>query len=127
MAKPNPENVSKYESLVLAVATGVSIADWCRKTRTNRSTASKWQMEPEFDQAVNAMRRRLLNEAIGKFTGAVCRVADGMVELAERATSEPTKLAAQKAVLENLVEMTEFAEVKKRLDTLEEWRRETQR
>jgi len=119
MAKPNPENMSKWDSLVLAVATGVSIASWCKKTKTNRSTASKWQTEPEFPVAVAAIRRRILDEAIGRFTSAVGVIADGMIELAQIAVGEPTRLAAQKAVFENLIQMTNFAELEARIAALE--------
>jgi hypothetical protein len=121
-----PHNKSKYEALVMAVATGVSILDWCRQTGTARSTVSTWQKDPDFERDVATIRRQLLNEAIGKFTGAVTRVADGMIQMAESATSEPTKLSAQRAVMEHLVQMTEFHEIKKRLDSLEDWRRESQ-
>jgi hypothetical protein len=122
-----PHNKAKYEALVMAVATGISVADWCKSTKTARSTASTWQEDPQFDRDVAAIRRQMLNQAVGKFTGAVNKVADEMIQLAESATSEPTKLSAQRAVMENLVQMTEFAEVKKRLDSLEHWQRATQR
>jgi hypothetical protein len=122
-----PQNKAKYDALVMAVATGVSVIDWCKSTKVARSTASTWQRDPKFDRDVAAIRRQMLNEAVGKFTGAVGKVADGMIELAESASSEPTKLSAQRAVMENLIQMTEFGEVKKRLDSLEEWRRENER
>jgi hypothetical protein len=118
-----PQNKAKYESLVMAVATGISIIDWCKNTKTPRSTVSVWQTDAKFERDVAAVRRQMLNAAIGKFTGAVEKVADGMIELAEKATSESTKLNAQRSVFENLIQTTEFAEVKKRLDSLEEWKR----
>jgi hypothetical protein len=121
-----PHNKAKYESLVMAVATGISIIDWCKNTKTARSTVSEWQKDPKFDRDVAAIRKQMLNGAIGKFTGAVEEMADGMIELGKKATSEPTKLNAQRSVFENLIQMTEFAEVKKRLDSLEEWKRESE-
>jgi hypothetical protein len=111
----------------MSVATGISIIDWCKQTKTPRTTVSEWQKDPCFDRDVAAIRRQMLNGAIGKFCGAVERVADGMIALAESASSEPTKLSAQRAVMENLVQMTEFSEVKKRLDALEEWKRASER
>lgn len=121
-----PHNKSKYDALVMAVATGVSIIDWCKQTKTSRTTVSSWQRDPTFERDVATIRRQMLNEAVGKFTGAVGKVADGMIQLAESATSEPTKLSAMRSVLEHLVQMTEFAEVKKRLDALETWKREAE-
>lgn len=122
-----PHNKAKYDALVMTVAAGgVSVIDWCKQTKTSRSTVSTWQRDPKFERDVAAIRRQMLNEAIGKFTGAVGKVADGMIALAESAISEPTKLNAQKAVLESLIQVTEFAQIKQRLDTLEEWKREAE-
>jgi hypothetical protein len=121
-----PHNKAKYESLVIAVATGQSIINWCKDTKTPRSTVSVWQLDPKFERDVAALRRKMVNEAIGKFVASVGQVAEGMIKLAEQAASEPTKLAAQKAVMENLVQMSDFAELRKRLDDLEEWRRESE-
>lgn len=121
-----PQNKAKYDAVVMAVATGVSISDWCKSTKTNRSTVSTWQKDPSFDRDVATIRRQMLDGAVGRFTGAVEKIATGMIELADSATSEPTKLSAMRSVLEHLVQMTEFAEVKKRLDALETWKREAE-
>jgi hypothetical protein len=127
MAKPSPSNESLYESLVLAVATGSTIAAWCKRTGTGRTTASGWQREPKFAEDVAKIRKMLLDEAVGKFTKAVSDVADGMIKLAGSATSEATKLAAQKAVLEHLIQLTEFAELKNRVEEIERRLQEPQK
>src|SRR3954465_14151765 len=127
MAKPHPSNESLYESLVIAVATGSTIAAWCKRTGTGRTTVSGWQREPRFAEDVARIRSELLNEAVGKFTKAVSDVADGMIKLARSATSEATRLAAQKAVLENLVQLTEFAEIKQRIEAIEQRLKEPQK
>jgi len=61
----------------------------------------------------------LLGLAVGKFTGAVNPVADGVIELAGSALSEPTKLSAQRAMMEKLVKITEFVELDRRIEALE--------
>lgn len=119
MAGPTMSNIAKYESLVIAVASGVSVSAWCRTHKTARSTVAKWQSKPEFASDVQACRRRMLDRVVGKFKRAVNRAADGMIKLAASASSEATKLAAQRAVLENLVQIREFAELNQRLDDLE--------
>ena len=53
-------------------------------------------------------------------------IAREMIGLAKSAQSEPVKLAAQKSVLEHLVSLSEFGDLKARLEDLESWRRENQ-
>lgn len=119
MAIPHTNNKAKYDALVISVAAGVSISEWCRKGGVPRSTVDQWTSEPTFTADVEARRREMLVEAIGKFTAAVGEIAEGMIGLARGAESEATKLAAQRAVMGHLVELTEFAELKKRLDAVE--------
>jgi hypothetical protein len=85
----------------------------------NRSTVLKWQADPAFPRDVERLRRRMLDQAVGKFAGSVSEIADGMIKLALDAASEGVKLAAQRSVVENLVAMSEFGEVKDRLSKLE--------
>jgi hypothetical protein len=120
LSHPSNSNKSKYDSCVLAVATGVPIAEWCRSTGTNRSTVSKWQADKKtWNRDVEAIRRQLLDGALGEFTGAVRAAAQGMTELAKSAASESTRLAVCRAVIQTLIETTEFAELKDRLSEIE--------
>src|SRR3954451_11408991 len=105
MAKPHPNNRLKYDALVISVAAGESISEWCRKGGVSRSTVDQWTADPQFTADVEARRRELLAEAIGKFTAAVGEIAEGMIALARGAESEATKLAAQRAVMGHLVEL----------------------
>jgi hypothetical protein len=98
---------------------GQTIAAWCRETKTARSTAFSWSREPGFARDVATVQRRVLAQAIGRLTGAVVRIADGMIELATSAANESTRLSAQRAVLASLYEVTELVEIKDRLTTLE--------
>ena len=67
----SPHNKSKYDALVVAVASGVSIIDWCKQTHTARSTVSEWQKDPRFEKDVSRTRRKLLDAVVGLSTGAV--------------------------------------------------------
>src|SRR4051794_36610598 len=101
MAMPHPKNRSKYDALVISVAAGVSISEWCRQSSTARQTVDAWTGEPTFLADVDVRRRELLTEAVGKLTAAIGDITEGMIALAKGAQSESTKLAAQKAVLEH--------------------------
>ena len=109
-----------YESLAPAAAIGVSPAKWCRQTETPLATAAKWQSKPEFKEDVQKARSRLLDRAVGKFTGAVNAMADAMIQLAGSALSQTTRLAAQRSFMQNLVKISEFADLTHRVDALEE-------
>ena len=80
----------KYESLVAAAAMGVAPSKWCRQTETARAEADKWESKPDFTKDVQAVRGKLLERAIGKFTGAVNSVADAMINIAGSAFSTAT-------------------------------------
>lgn len=124
MARSTHCNAEKYESLVSAAAMGVSPSKWCRQTVTAPATAAKWQSRPEFTKDVQAIRGKLLERAVGKFTGAVNSMADAMIKLAGSALSEPTRLSAQRAMMHNLIKITEFADLTRRIELLEEKQRE---
>jgi hypothetical protein len=119
MARPNPSNVSLYQACVLATATGESTVSFCKRTRVCRATVCKWQSDAEFARDVERLRRKMLDQAVGKFSGAVTTIADGMIKLAMEAVSEAVRLAAGRSVVENLMQISEFAELKTRLESIE--------
>jgi hypothetical protein len=114
-----PSNLSRYDQLVLAVATGESVRSWCTRAKVARSTASTWTARPTFRADVQAVRTRLLDQALGRLAGGAETAADGMLDLATNAKHEGTRLAAQKGVLEHLVGVWNWADVMKRLEALE--------
>jgi len=119
MARSTSSNVTNYEFLVMCVARGFPVSEWCRKNKTAPSTVAKWQSESEFTRDVQEHRRGLLRLAVAKFTGAVNPVAAGVIELASSALSESMKLSAQRAMMEKLVKITEFAELKRDVESKE--------
>jgi hypothetical protein len=123
-ANTKHSNRAIYESLVSAAARGVAVSKWCRQTATAPATAAKWQSKPEFITDVQEFRGKVLDRAIGKFTGAVNSMADAMIKLAGSALSEPTRLSAQRAMMHNLIKITEFADLSRRIEVLEEKQRE---
>jgi hypothetical protein len=123
MAKPNESNKSRYDALVLAVASGVSVAKWCRSTRTPRKTVDDWMREPEFRAAVEGIRQQCRDEGIGVLTAAMREAAEGMVFLSKKSTSDQVKLSAQRAILD----VGSFETVQQRLKELEEFRAKIER
>src|SRR3954471_16711863 len=100
MAKPTEANKAKYDALVMAVAGGCTYSEFCRKTRLPRPTIDQWVREPEFREAVEALRREARDQGIGILTEATREAAQGMVQLAKTSGSDAVRLAAQSKILE---------------------------
>ena len=116
---PRPENKSEYDALVLATAIGQKTSAWCKETGVAQSTASAWKASPEFRAAVEAEQKEMLTRARSRLAAGAELAATTMLNMAHSAISEPTKLAAANSILRNLVEMTDFVEIRDRLEALE--------
>jgi hypothetical protein len=61
---PQRRNLLTVQSLARAVAGGESVASWCRRTGTARSTASKWQTSQVYTQALEHFTRALADDGL---------------------------------------------------------------
>ncbi len=104
--------------LVADAAIGVSPANWCRQNETAPAKATKCQSKPEYQEDVRKASSRLLDRAVGKFTGALKSVTDAMIKVASSALSQTTQLAAQRSFMQNLIKIAEFADLTRRIN---EW------
>jgi hypothetical protein len=123
MAKPSESNKSRYDALVMAVASGISIAKWCRTTRTPRKTVDDWVREPDFRSNVEAIRQEFRDEGIGVMTAAIKEAAEGIVFLSRKSASDQVKLTALRAILE----VSTLETVVQRLKELESFRARIER
>jgi hypothetical protein len=117
----SPELPSKgsFAKLALWVAGGGKIAPWCRKHAIAPRSAYRWSKTPQFRSKVDEHRRRASDRAIGLLARSAVTAIEGMVRLAKSAESEPVKLSAQRGILAELRDMTDFASLSKRLAELE--------
>ena len=69
--------MSTKAQLAVALARGISPAQWARKNGVTKMTAYRWSKEPEVPKAVEEFRRRTLDLAIGWFTTLSTRAMDG--------------------------------------------------
>jgi hypothetical protein len=106
------------EALALAVAAGRSVAAWARETGTPGRTAYGWTQTPEFKSLVRTHRRRLVDAGIGKLTRHVCKAVNQIAKLADQAQSEAVKLAAARAILAELIAVSNLAEVSQEIEGL---------
>ncbi len=74
--------------LAAAIADGTAIATWASSNEVPERTAYRWAAEPEVRSEIESIRRRALDEAIGRMARRATWAVDGIVELGESAASE---------------------------------------
>jgi hypothetical protein len=57
---------SMKPELDIALARGITVARWARENDVSQSTVYRWSHEPEVRKMVEACRRRLIDQAIGR-------------------------------------------------------------
>lgn len=115
---------SKKLQLALAVAKGTSIADWARDNQVPERTAYNWARLDRFRAKVDSIRRRILDQAIGRLAMQTVDAADEIAELRKHASSESVKLSANRAVFSDYIGLSKYSGLEGRIAKLEERSRE---
>ena len=106
--------------LAVAIAEGTAVAKWASSNDVPERTAYRWAAEPEVRAEVESIRRRSLDEAIGRLAKRATWAVDGIVELGENAASESVRLSALRAVMSDFIAVSNFAGLESRVNALEE-------
>jgi hypothetical protein len=77
--------------LAVAIAEGTPVAEWASRTGVPERTAYHWAAQPEVRAEVEAIRRRALDEAIGRMAKRATWAVDGIIKLGENAASESVR------------------------------------
>ena len=88
-------------------------------TRSPRRTAYTWSRCPEVTEAVEHIRREVLDRAIGRLSNNATAVADRIAKLALEAAAESVQLSACRAVLAELMTISNYAAIERRLAQVE--------
>jgi hypothetical protein len=83
-------------------------------------TAFRWAQDPKVRREVEACRRRVVNQAIGRLTGLTKKAADGIANLAQEADSESVQLRAWRAILADQMAVSKFSDLEQRMVEIEE-------
>jgi hypothetical protein len=110
----------KKINLALAIAEGESIAAWAQQNGVSERTAFSWAKDPKVRREVEACRRRVVNQAIGRLTGMTTKAVDGITNLAQEAESESVQLRAWRAILADLMSVSKFSDLEYRMTEIEE-------
>ena len=114
---------SSKTELALALAQGISCAEWARANNVPKMTAYRWASQPKVLLQVEACRRRAIDRAVGQMTKRVTWVVGRMHTLAKAAESESVQLSALKALLANMMSVSKYSGLEGRMARIEENRR----
>jgi hypothetical protein len=117
MPKPNSEN--RKVQLALALAGGATVSDWAEKNNVSERTAYRLAASPEVRERVEAIRRDALEQAVGRLSGNAGGAAEQINRLAREANSEAVRLQASRAVLDELMTVSSYAALERRLAEVE--------
>jgi hypothetical protein len=112
-------NRIQQSELARAMALGRTVTDWAEENQVNRRTAYRWAESRAVRDEVDEVRRRTLDEAIGRLSGKVTKAAEQITCLAEAAQSEAVRLQASRAILTELMTASSHAALARRLAEIE--------
>ena len=104
----------------VAIAEGESIIAWAQENGVPERTAFRWAQDPKVRREVEACRRRVVNQAIGRLTGMTTKAADRISSLAQEANSESVQLRASRAILADMIAVSKFSVLEYRMTEIEE-------
>ncbi len=116
---PRTINPNRKHKFARDVATGATISEWARENQVSRRTAYRWYHSPEVRDEIEKVRREILDGAIGRLSGHAASAAAQITLLSAEAESEAVRLQAARAVLAELLTVTNFAVLERRLFELE--------
>ena len=108
-----------FDSLTLSVASGLSVRDAASIAKCSASQAYRMCREPEFRQRVSEIRSESTVQAVGRLTLAANKAVDTLVSLLDASNEPSVRMNASKAILASLAPLSEFGELRQRIDALE--------
>jgi hypothetical protein len=116
---PNGKNnESKLEHLAMHVACGGSVASFARDHEIPRRTAYLWTKSDGFDKKVASYRDLVIDRLVGRLAKLGGKAVQGIGILATKAESEAVRLAACRAVLNDLIGVGTYAVSARQFDDL---------
>jgi hypothetical protein len=117
---PDTPEENQMTSLATALAGGMSARKWAAQNGVPERTASRWANSPEVRAMVEQIRRRAIDQAVGTLASSAIAAARGMTKLAKGASSESVQLGAQRAVLRDLIAVSDYNGLEYRMARIEE-------
>lgn len=112
-------NRDQKAALALAIAGGSTVKAWARAHDVPERTAYTWARSPDVRKKVRSIQRRALQRAIGCLSRHAAAAAGKIAALAKGAASESVQLQAARAVLADLMQVSDYADHEQRIAELE--------
>jgi hypothetical protein len=111
---------SGKKQLALALAQGISAAQWARDNGVTKVTAYRWAKEPAVRKWVEGYRRRTIDQLVSRMTEKSNRAFDIVLRLAEEAESESVRLRSARSVFSDMIMVSKYSGLEARLFEVEE-------
>jgi hypothetical protein len=119
-------NRDQKAALALAIATGRTVKAWAKEHDVAERTAYTWARSPEVRKQVHRIRRRAIDRAVGRLSRHAAAAADQIARLSKEALSEAVRFQAARAVLADLMSVSNYAAFDDRLTKIEKRIAQTQ-
>jgi len=116
-------SLSKQDQLALAIAQGKSVPLWASQNDVPRATAYRWAKDPDVRRQADDWRRRSVDRALGWMTGHSLWAVKRIKKLAETADSDSVQLKALRTFVQDMIKVSDFANLEYRVCELEEEQR----
>lgn len=113
------KNGKFFELLAVRVSAGESILSASEATGCSRSHAYTLSSSPDFRQRVAEIRSEFTSRAVGKLADSASQACETLAELLGSTFEPSIRLNAAKAILNCMPTLSEFGELRSRLDRLE--------
>lgn len=112
-------NENRKADLAMAMVAGTSVIDWATRNGITERTAYRWARSPEVAEQVEIIRRESLEQAVNQLSRRATDAAGVITQLAREAASESVRLQAARAVLSELMALSGFAALERRMAEIE--------
>jgi hypothetical protein len=120
---PRPRRKRSEAALLLALAAGASLRQAAAKAGLHHVTVHRRLKDPAFRRQVDAIRRDMIDRAVGKLSAGLAAAGDTLRKLL-KAKSEAVRLGAARAMVEMACRLKETGEAGELLAEVDEKLRE---
>jgi hypothetical protein len=111
--------VKTIDRLAMLVAGGSTVKDAAESIGISKSHAHHLSRTPDFRAKVSELRTEAITAAVGRLSQAADLAVSTLVALLDKSNDAKDRLNASKAILAALVPLSEFGELRSRIEKLE--------
>lgn len=116
----NIQGSKHFEAVALQVACGKTIAAAAHTVHCAPNTAYQLSRLPEFQRRVAEIRSQAVKAAVGVLTNVLTEAVETLAQVMRDDKAKPAeRIAAAKVILGTVVPLSEFGELRERLDRIE--------